>query len=154
MPREPPIVLPVLLPLLRHANPWALLLAREVGYPLSTASLLSERYAMKSDEKPFVRELLGRKRNLWVFRCDQRRFAGDFVVVDMAEPRPARRQVVVLDLKMGAPLVLGGGGAGVQLTHAQDAVDGVAARPGVIAAGLPFILATGDKDVILAWLRA
>ncbi|WP_426730413.1 hypothetical protein [Myxococcus faecalis] len=28
MPREPPIVLPVLLPLLRHANPWALLLVR------------------------------------------------------------------------------------------------------------------------------
>ncbi|QSQ11566.1 hypothetical protein [Myxococcus landrumensis] len=154
MPREPPIVLPVLLPLLRHANPWALLLAREAGYSLSTASLLSERYAMKSDEKPFVRELLGRKRNLWVFRCDQRRFAGDFVVVDMAEPRPARRQVVVLDLKMGAPLVLGGGGAGVQLTHARDAVDGVAARQGVIASGMPYILATGDKDVILAWLRA
>ncbi|NTX01386.1 MULTISPECIES: hypothetical protein [Myxococcus] len=153
MPREPPIVLPVLLSQLRLANPWALLLAKEEGYPLSTASLLSERYAMKSDEKPFARELLGRKPNLWVFRCDQRRFAGDFVVVDMAEPRPARRQVVVLDLKMGAPLVLGGGGAGVQLTHAQDAVEGVAARKGVIAPGTPYMLATGDKDVILAWLR-
>jgi hypothetical protein len=40
---------------------------------------------------------------VWVFRCDQRRFAGDFVVVDMSEPRPERRWVVVLDLKMGAP---------------------------------------------------
>ncbi|ATB49182.1 hypothetical protein [Corallococcus macrosporus] len=100
MPREPPIVLPVSLSLLRHANPWALLLAKEVGCPAATAALLSERYTLKSDEKPFVRELLGRKRNLWVFRCDQRRFAGDVVVVDMAEPRPGRRKVVVLDLKM------------------------------------------------------
>ncbi|MFP2932934.1 hypothetical protein ACLESO_48855 [Pyxidicoccus sp. 3LG] len=154
MPREPPIVLPVTLPLLGHANPWALLLAKEEGHSLATASLLSERYALKSDEKPFVRELLDRKRNLWVFRCDQRRFAGDFVVVDMSEPRPARRQVVVLDLKMGAPLVLGGGGAGVQLTHAQDAVDGVARRKGVIPPGTPYVLATGDKGAMLAFLRA
>lgn len=154
MPREPPIVLPVTLRLLGHANPWALLLSKEAGYPLATASLLSERYALKSDEKPFVRELLGRKRNLWAFRCDQRRFAGDFVVVDMSEPRPARRLVVVLDLKMGAPLVLGGGGAGVQLTHAQLAVDGVAARQGLIAPGSPYVLATGDKDTMIAFLRA
>jgi hypothetical protein len=84
MPREPPIVLPVTLRLLGHANPWALLLSKEAGYPLATAALLSERYTLKSDEKPFVRELLGRKRNLWVFRCDQRRFAGDFVVYVLA----------------------------------------------------------------------
>ena len=154
MPREPPIVLPVTLRLLGHANPWALLLAKEAGFPLATAALLSERYALKSDEKPFVRELLGRKRNLWVFRCDQRRFAGDFVVVDMSEPRPARRQVVVLDLKMGAPLVLGGGGAGVQLVHAQLAVDGVAARGGLIPPGTPYVLATGDKDAMISFLRA
>jgi hypothetical protein len=132
----------------------ALLLAKEEGHPLSTAALLSERYALKSDEKPFVRELLARKRNLWVFRCDQRRFAGDFVVVDMSEPSPARRQVVVLDLKMGAPLVLGGGGAGVQLTQAQLAVDGVAARKGVIPTGTPYVLATGDKAAMLTFLRA
>jgi hypothetical protein len=154
MPREPPIVLPVSLVLLGHANPWALLLAKEEGYPLSTAALLSERYALKSDEKPFVRELLGRKRNLWVFRCDQRRFAGDFVVVDMSEPRPERRWVVVLDLKMGAPLVLGGGGAGVQLTQAQLAVAGVAARQGVLSPGAPYELATGDKAVMLEYLRS
>ncbi|MBZ4419120.1 hypothetical protein [Myxococcus sp. RHSTA-1-4] len=154
MPREPPIVLPVTLPLLGHANPWALLLAKEEGFSLATASLLSERYALKSDEKPFVRELLSRTRNLWVFRCDQRRFAGDFVVVDMSEPRPERRRVVVLDLKMGAPLVLGGGGAGVQLTHAQLAVDGVAARQGLISPGTPYVLATGDKAVMLDFLRS
>ena len=155
MPREPPIVLPVTLPLLGHANPWALLLAKEEGFSLATASLLSERYALKSDEKPFVRELLSRKRNLWVYRCDQRRFAGDFVVVDMSEPRPERRQVVVLDLKMGAPLVLGGGGAGVQLTQAQLAVDGVAARRrGVLSPGTPYALATGDKDAMLGFLRS
>jgi hypothetical protein len=154
MPREPPIVLPVSLSLLGHANPWALLLAKEAGYSLSVASLLSERYALKSDEKPFVRELLRRKRNVWAFRCDQRRFAGDFVVVDMSEPRPERRWVVVLDLKMGAPLVLGGGGAGVQLTQAQGAVEALAARQGIITSGARYELATGDKAAILAWLCA
>jgi hypothetical protein len=154
MPREPPIVLPISLPLLGHANPWALLLAKEEGYSLSAASLLSERYALKSDEKPFVRELLRRKRNVWAFRCDQRRFAGDFVIVDMSEPRPARRWVVVLDLKMGAPLVLGGGGAGIQLTQAQLAVEALAARQGIIAPGTRYELATGDKAAILDWLCA
>jgi hypothetical protein len=154
MPREPPAVLPISLPLLGHANPWALLLAKEEGYPLSTASLLSERYAFKNDEKPFVRELLRRKRNLWAFRCDQRRFAGDFVVVDMSEPRPGRRWVVVLDLKMGAPLVLGGGGAGVQLMHAQLAVEAVAAREGILTPGARYELATGDRAAVLAWLCA
>ncbi|WP_224362777.1 hypothetical protein [Hyalangium versicolor] len=153
MAREPPVVLPVTLPLLGYANPWALLLANEEGFSPSTAAFLSERYALKSDEKPFVRELLGRKRNLWAFRCDQRRFAGDFVVVDMSEPRPARRYVLVLDLKMGAPLVLGGGGAGVQLTQAQLAVEAVAARLGVISPGTPYELATGDKDAMLTFLR-
>ncbi|PTL81043.1 hypothetical protein [Vitiosangium sp. GDMCC 1.1324] len=154
MPREPPIILPVSLALLGHANPWALLLAKEEGLPLSTAALLSERYVLKSDEKPFVRELLRRKRNVWAFRCDQRRFAGDFVVVDMSDPRPERRWVVVLDLKLGAPLVLGGGGAGVQLTQAQRAVEAIAERHGIIPPGARYELATGDKAAMLAYLCA
>ena len=153
MSRAPPIVLPITLPLLGHANPWALLLRQE-DYPLSAASLLSERYALKNDEKPFVRELLRRKRNLWVFRCDQRRFAGDFVVVDMSAPRPEWRWVVVLDLKQGAPLVLGGGGAGVQLLNAPLAVEALATVQGIIAPGARYDLATGDKAVILALLCA
>ena len=66
----------------------------------------------------------------------------------------ARPQVVVLDLKLGAPLVLGGGGAGIQLTQAQQAVDALVARQGVIAPGTPYELATGDKAAILAFLRA
>jgi hypothetical protein len=91
---------------------------------------------------------------MWAFRCEQRRFAGDFVVVDMSEPRPERRWVVVLDLKLGAPLVLGGGGAGVQLTQAQLAVEGVAARQGILSPSARYALATGDKAAILSWLYA
>jgi len=154
MPREPPIVLPVSLPLLEHANPWALLLARDEGYSLSVATELGERYALKSDEKPFVKELLRRKRNMWVYRCDQRRFCGDFVVVDMSSPAPGRRRVVVLDLKLGAPLVLGGGGAGVQFANAQLAVEAIAARAGIIAPGALYTLASGDKAEVLAYLGA
>ncbi|WP_434381477.1 hypothetical protein [Melittangium boletus] len=154
MSRAPPIVLPITPPLLGHANPWALLLRQEVDCSVATAALLSERYALKNDEKPFVRELLRRKPNLWVFRCDQRRFAGDFVVVDMSEPRREHRWVVVLDLKQGAPLVRGGGGAGVQLVNAALAVEALAEPRGLLAPGARYELATGDKDVLLAFLGA
>lgn len=61
---------------------------------------------------------------------------------------------MVLDLKLGAPLVLGGGGAGVQLTQAQLAVEALATRQGLIPPGARYELATGDKAAILAYLCA
>lgn len=94
-------------------------------------------FALTADEERFVYSLLGepdgnglRKHNLWVFRVHQQKFAGDFVLVDLSSPlRPLAGQrmpwwdVFVLDLKMNAPLKLGGGGAGVQLRFAEEAAE-------------------------------
>jgi len=91
-------------------------------------------FEFKNDERPFALALLRRKTNVWVYRANQRRFCGDFVVVDMSA-RPARR-VWVIDLKMGRAVKTGGGGAGVQLVNAE-----AAARSLDVIAG-----ATGNGD--------
>lgn len=69
-----------------------------------------------------------RKHNLAIFRADQRRFCGDFICVDVSSPPQVQGnlllpawEVFVLDLKRGAPLQVGGGGAGIQLRNAADA---------------------------------
>ncbi len=92
-------------------------------------------FALSSDEERFVYELLGsssrqglRKHNLWVFRVHQKKFAGDFVIVDVSSSLRSQAgfslpwwDVFVLDVKMNAPLKLGGGGAGIQLRFANEA---------------------------------
>ena len=62
---------------------------------------------------------------------------------------------MVRDLKQGAPLVLGGGGAGVQRVNAALAVEeALAETRGLLVPGTRYDLATGDKDVLLAFLCA
>lgn len=88
-------------------------------------------FAMSNDELRFAFGLLDgpsqaglRKHNLWLFRPDQTCRAGDFVVVDVsAPPRGVMPswEVFVLEVKMSAPLRLGGGCVGLQLQHAQAA---------------------------------
>lgn len=87
------------------------------------------------DEVLFARSLMDgplqqglRKHNLALFRADQRRFCGDFICVDVSGPPQVqgelllpRWDVFVLDLKRGAPLQIGGGGAGIQLRNAAGA---------------------------------
>lgn len=69
-----------------------------------------------------------RKHNLWLFRSHQQKYAGDFVIVDVSSPprrvgdlQLPRWEVFVLDLKRNARLQLGGGGAGIQLKHWEEA---------------------------------
>jgi hypothetical protein len=148
MPRESPIVLKLPPGLLTCANPWFLILNKELGYTASEASLIAEKFVFKSDEKPFVKELFARKSNLWVFRCDQRRFCGDFVVVAMSSPERALRRVAVLELKRGARLKRGGGGAGVQLKNAALAVAALA-RDEIVAEDADYELLSGDRAELL-----
>jgi hypothetical protein len=89
-------------------------------------------FAFKSDEGLFARQLLARRSQLWLFRSHQRRFCGDFVVVDMSSPVAARRRSWIVDLKLGAPLKLGGGGAGVQLKNADRAVAEIVRETGAL----------------------
>jgi len=101
-------------------------------------------WRLSSREKRFAVALLTRRTNLWLFRTDQKRRAGDFVVVDMSSPDPVRRRVWVVDLKCGAELKVGGGGAGMQLLNAPLAVEAVAGL-----SSSPPVLAVGDGVVLL-----
>ena len=70
-------------------------------------------FALTRPEKRFACLLLQRKRNIWLFRCNQRGFCGDFIAVDMSAELPRQRSVVVIELKVGAGLRFGGAGAAV-----------------------------------------
>ena len=112
---------------------------------------MREMFAMSSREVAFVRRLLTRKRNLWLYRCNQRGFCGDFVVVDMSEPDASRREALVLELKSGASLKVGGGGVQVKnvATAVQEIVDS-----GVLLEGVQVTTWVGSKEVILEALGA
>jgi hypothetical protein len=61
------------------------------------------------------------------------------------------RPAAVIDLKQGAALKVGGGGAGVQFKNAALAVQAVAREFEIITAEAPITLLSGDKEAILAY---
>lgn len=65
-------------------------------------------FALSGPERVFARELLRSRRNLWLWRTNQRARCGDFVVVDMSEPRAERRVARVIELKTRKRLGRGG----------------------------------------------
>jgi hypothetical protein len=108
-------------------------------------------FALTRPEKRFACRLLQQKRNIWLFRCNQQRFCGDFIAVDMSAERPRLRSAVVIELKVGAGLRFGGAGAGNQLQRAEAALTELAETEGVIAKDSPITLACGDGDKVLDW---
>jgi hypothetical protein len=118
--------------------------------PPAAAALAIGAYAFKNDEEGFARALLAAHARLWLYRSNQRAFCGDFVVVDMSSPRPSRRRALVLELKHGAPLRFGGGGAGVQLVNAERAVHELSGA--VLGEGARWDLLTGDGERMLRWI--
>ena len=129
-----------------------LLLQETPGIPAGKAWRLREQFDMSSREEAFARQLLRRKRNLWLFRCHQQAYCGDFIVVDMSDPRPARRPAWVLELKARAPLKKGSG-AGLQVKNAPEALAELCAQ-GVLTAEAPIEILLGDEDAILEYLGA
>ena len=92
-------------------------------------------FELCADEVSFATRLLGgtgnhglRRQNLWVYRTDQKKYAGDFVIVDVSRP-PKKMGVLsvpawdvfVLDLKMNTELQFGGRGGGFQLKDWEKA---------------------------------
>ncbi len=143
-----PLTLRLPASLLRTGFNLARLIAREVerwadGY------LLLEELALSGPEREFARELLRRKPNLWLYRCNQRAACGDFLIVDMSPPRSDRRRVLVLELKQGEPLRLDAGG--LQLAGHLAAIEELR-RAGVVDGTLPPRLARGGSEAILAAL--
>jgi hypothetical protein len=109
-------------------------------------------FALTRPEKQFARRLMQRKRNIWLFRCNQRGFCGDFIAVDMSADLPRLRSVVVIELKVGAGLRFGGTGAGNQLQRVEAAVTELVEAEGVITMDTPVTLACGDGDEVLDWI--
>jgi len=93
-------------------------------------------------ELSFAKKILFERTQIWLWRTHQTALAGDFALVDMSAARPDRRRVWVVDLKLGAPLRFGGGGAGNQLSRA-DAVVAALSAQGVVGERRP-TLVTGD----------
>ena len=108
-----------------------------------------DRFEMRSHERAFVKTVLARRSNLWLFRSNQRRSCGDFIAVDMSSSRRADRCAYVMELKMCERLVTGG--ARLQCAQYGAAVDELAAR-GILEARSPVELLFGDGAVVLNYL--
>ncbi len=106
-------------------------------------------FGLSSREKRFARTLLQRKRNLWLYRCNQRAFCGDFVLVDMSVGQRKRRPVTLIELKAREALHIGR--LGHQLQNAGQAVAALH-DAGVAAPGAPIRSLQGDKSVVLGAL--
>src|SRR5678815_3169916 len=74
-----------------------------------------DEFEMRSHERAFVKTMLARCSNLWLFRTNQRKSCGDFIAVDMSSSRRAKRRAYVMELKTGERLVIGG--ARLQCAH-------------------------------------
>lgn len=111
-------------------------------------------FELTEDERSFARELLRRRPAFWLFRTHQRRFAGDFVAIDMASASSARRRAWAIDLKLSAPLKVGGGGAGVSFAQVDRAVAEIAEETGALTPSSMIERVTGDGDAVLRHLGA
>jgi hypothetical protein len=125
------------------------ILAADTSRSWAQCIVLLSSFAMSRPERKFARRLLERKRNYWLFRCNQRQFCGDFIVVDMSPVVLSHRPVSVIELKLGAELRFGGGGAGNQLQRARAAVTEIAVTEKVITRDAPVTLICGDGDMFL-----
>jgi hypothetical protein len=127
-------------------------IATEHRFPGRTTGICRyDQFEMRSHERAFVKTVLARRSNLWLFRTNQRWRCGDFIAIDMSSPRHASRRAYVMELKARDPLVTGG--ARLQCAQHRAAVDELVARA-VLAAGSPVELLYGDGDAVLAHLGA
>lgn len=108
-------------------------------------------FAFKSDEFLFARELVTHKPNFWVFRCNQKAFCGDFLVIDMSAPKAADRPLWLLDLKEGCARHDGAGPAGAQMVHAARAVAAVHERYDAVPATRVPTKLVGSAAALLAY---
>ena len=128
----------------------ARVIAEEGRWSWTEGYRLLERFELRAHEREFVKTLLERRTNLWLFRANQRLSCGDFIVVDMSAPVPADRRAYVIELKTGVPLALGG--ARLQCARHREAIDEIATRTGIVDAATVVELVHGDAALVLAHL--
>lgn len=128
----------------------ARVIANEHRTPGRTAGACRfDHFEMRSHERAFVKTVLARRSNLWLFRTNQRQFCGDFIAIDMSSSRRAERRAYVMELKMGELLVTGG--ARLQCAHYRAAVGELVGRD-VLAASSQVELLYGDGAEVLRHL--
>ena len=108
-----------------------------------------DQFDMRSHERAFVKTVLARRSNLWLFRTNQRRSCGDFIAIDMSSSRRADRCAYVMELKMGERLVIGG--ARLQCAQHRSAIDELASRE-ILEDRSPVELLYGDGAAVLTHL--
>jgi hypothetical protein len=102
-------------------------------------------FAFKDDELAFARAVADRTQ-LWVFRVNQRAFAGDFVVIDVSAPSAEHRPAIALDLKRGARVREGR--PGIQMGRTDRALAVLVAR-GLLAPSCVPMHVVGDARQLL-----
>jgi hypothetical protein len=91
--------------------------------------------------------MLRERTNVWLFRCNQWRFCGDFVAVIMSARALELRACCPIELKQRAPLRIDGARR-VQLANHRAAVAEIAERVRIIAPHTRVIPLLGDPDAV------
>lgn len=125
-----------------------LALARAVHAERSDVRRTRRALACSRREVRFARALLERRTNLWLIRTSQHAFAGDFIVVDLSEPRVEERAALVLELKArtGVKFV---SREMHQTRNARAAIAATARATGALVASAPYVVVVGDPDELL-----
>ena len=61
-------------------------------------------FSLRSQEQRFCSRILTDHSNWWLYRCNQKKSIGDFVMVDMSSPHQHLRRAWILELKLGHSL--------------------------------------------------
>ena len=109
---------------------------------------MTRAFSLRRRERAFARELLAKRTQLWLYRCDQHRFCGDFVVVDRSAAAGAPMRCWAIELKSSARLRIGR--LGIQLANCGEAANDVAAQLAV-PVRLP-VAVIGDKGAVMSLL--
>jgi hypothetical protein len=152
MSKKQPIVMKLTLSCVERNDSFYHYISSLPGRTGKQVSELVPLFDFKNDERYFARELLETKNNFWLFRCNQRKFCGDFLAVDMSSNDIRFRDTYVIDLKQNAPLKTNGGGAGNQFINSGEACDWIAEEYHIIDSRVNIRKLSGDKSCILNYL--
>ncbi|MBZ0120110.1 MAG: hypothetical protein K8H88_24180 [Sandaracinaceae bacterium] len=147
MPSRDPITLRLTARALARADGVFHLLKHRVG---KVRPELMAAFELVADERPFARALLAKRPETWLFRSNQRAFAGDFIAIDMSCLDPGKRRALALDLKLGAPVREGA--AGNAFVRVGAAVDEIAQQTAAINTNHTIACWSGDATKILQTL--
>lgn len=100
---------------------------------------------MSPSEHTFACTLLSTRTHLWLYRCHQRHFGGDFLVLDRSAAPDTAVRCWVLELKRAARLRVGR--LGVQLARCHRIIEQVAESLG-LETRAPVPVIGSQRDVL------